>query len=100
MIIVTLFRWSDIDKMTKISCWYSLLKGSGLNYVAETTDIVHLIEVFSGYNCSLARKVFDIFNIQVKSSFILSKSTKNIVYELSHELPNELRVRILTNNKI
>ena len=100
MIIITLFRWLDIDKMTKISCLHSLLRGSGLTYVEEVTNIVHSSEVFSSYNCNLAEKVFDIFNIQAKSSFILGKSTKNIVYELSHELLNKLRLRILTNNKI
>lgn len=73
MITITLFRWSDIDKMTKISCWHSFLRGSSLTYLEEVTTIGHLRDVSSGCNRNLAQKIFDIFNIQTKSSFILGK---------------------------
>ena len=54
------------------------------------------------FSVNLGHNILEVFNVLEKFPFTTSKadlisSTKNVVYELPHELPNKLRPRILGN---
>ena len=54
---------------------------------------------------NLGQNILELYNILVKIRLTTSKtnvvsSIANLVYKLPHELPNELRVRILGNKEM